>query len=440
MAGDHLSWKNGRALYRRRVPTRCEHLDGRGTIKFALGTADPVEAVLKARAIDAELEAYWDALEAGALEDADARLAAVKRIARARGFSYQPVSELAKGPIAEILRRLERLEARGELAPGAAAAPALEAELGLGPSGLETVAEALERFYALTPEREIGKSPEQIKRARAPKDKAVRNLARVISDKPFAHVTGGDALAFRAWWAERLSAEGLTANAANKDLNHLSVLWSTIERLERRGIPNPWTGLKFSERDNPRLPIPGAFVSATWLSAEGSAVLERMNDQARAILIGLINPGVRPSELIGAAPGDIVVDGPIPHLVIRPSPWRDVKTMSSRRVVPLVGVSLEAVRPYAVEGFPRYREKPVNWSNAVNKFLRENGLLPSPKHSVYGLRHDFEDRLTDLDCPERVKADLMGHRLKGRPRYGAGPTLERLADWVRRVAVEPPTP
>ncbi|MEM9317305.1 MAG: hypothetical protein AAGA95_22085 [Pseudomonadota bacterium] len=103
--------------------------------------------------------------------------------------------------------------------------------------------------------------------------------------------------------------------------------------------------------------------------------------------------------------------------------------------MPLAGCSLEALRAHALIGFPRYREKPTNWSNAVNKFLRENALLPTKAHSVYGLRHDFEDRLTDLDCPERVKADLMGHRLKGRPRYGAGPTLARMAEWVQRISV-----
>ncbi|MEO1316201.1 MAG: DUF6538 domain-containing protein [Pseudomonadota bacterium] len=436
MPRSHVSWKSGRALYRRRVPTRFAALDPRGVVKFALGTADPALASVKAAAIDSELEAYWAALEAGAAGDAAARRAAIVALAEARGLTYRPIADLAEGPLTAILERLERLAERGEIRADPSARPALEAELGLAPTGPETLEDALERFYALTPEIAAGKSADQLRRARLPKAKAVRNLRQVIGPKPFHEIDDADALAFRGWWAERLAREGLTANAANKDISHLSAIWSTIERLERRGIRNPFQGLKFAERDNPRLPIAGAFVARRWLSAEGRAVLAKLNAEAAAILLGLVNTGLRPSELIGVAPGDLVIDGPLPHVVVRPSPWRDVKTPASRRVVPLAGCSLEALRAYASIGFPRYREKPTNWSNAVNKFLRENALLPTKAHSVYGLRHDFEDRLTDLDCPERVKADLMGHRLKGRPRYGAGPTLARMAEWVRRISVD----
>ncbi|MEN0079778.1 MAG: DUF6538 domain-containing protein [Pseudomonadota bacterium] len=327
VAGAHLSWKAGRALYRRRVPRRFAALDPRGVIKFALGTSDPALAAVKAAAIDAELEAYWSALEAGAAGDAAARRAAIAALAEARGFPYRPIAELAEGPLTAIL---ERLAERGEIRADAGARPALEAELSLAPAPPEGLEQALDRFYALTPEIAAGKSADQLRRARLPKAKAVRNLRQVVGPKPFHEIDDADALAFRGWWAERLAREQLTASAANKDISHLSAIWSTIERLERRGIRNPFQGLKFAERDNLRLPIAGAFVARHWLSAEGRTLLPKLNAEAAAILLGLVNTGLRPSELIGVAPGDLVFNGPLPHVVVRPSPSRDVKTPARR--------------------------------------------------------------------------------------------------------------
>jgi hypothetical protein len=43
--------------------------------------------------------------------------------------------------------------------------------------------------------------------------------------------------------------------------------------------------------------------------------------------------------------------------------------------------------------------------------MRENGLRETPEHSVYSLRHSFEDRLLDRDVDERIRRDLMGHAL-----------------------------
>jgi len=70
----------------------------------------------------------------------------------------------------------------------------------------------------------------------------------------------------------------------------------------------------------------------------------------------------------------------------------------------------------------------------VNKLLRENGLMETPEHTLYGIRHGFEDRMLDRDVEERIKADLMGHAIS-RERYGKGASLEKLAGVVRSFAL-----
>jgi integrase len=70
----------------------------------------------------------------------------------------------------------------------------------------------------------------------------------------------------------------------------------------------------------------------------------------------------------------------------------------------------------------------------VNKYLRENGLLETPAHSLYGLRHSFEDRMIAAHVDERVRRDLVGHAYN-RERYGKGADLKHLHKVVSSVAL-----
>jgi integrase len=160
--------------------------------------------------------------------------------------------------------------------------------------------------------------------------------------------------------------------------------------------------------------------------------LAGLNGQARDVLLAMVNTGCRPSEIYGLLPNEIRLDDNIPHIIVRSNEARALKTTSSERVVPLCGVSLEAMRRNP-NGFPRYAGKD-RFSDTVNKFLRHNGSLETPDHSAYSLRHSFEDRMLALNVPDRLAAGLMGHSVK-RERYGAGPSLDQLADVVQRLAI-----
>ncbi|MDA9176295.1 hypothetical protein N9O95_04330 [Alphaproteobacteria bacterium] len=50
--------------------------------------------------------------------------------------------------------------------------------------------------------------------------------------------------------------------------------------------------------------------------------------------------GLRLSEALGLIKEDVILDGPVPHLVVRSHPWRRLKTSASARKVPLVGAAL----------------------------------------------------------------------------------------------------
>ncbi|AQS47169.1 hypothetical protein BMG03_04665 [Thioclava nitratireducens] len=85
------------------------------------------------------------------------------------------------------------------------------------------------------------------------------------------------------------------------------------------------------------------------------------------------------------------------------------------------------------DGFSRYRESSATLSATVNTYLRDAGLLESERHSLYSLRHAFEDRMLAAGIDERIRRDVMGHAL-GRERYGEGGRLATIAELLEPIA------
>jgi len=110
-----------------------------------------------------------------------------------------------------------------------------------------------------------------------------------------------------------------------------------------------------------------------------------------------------------------------------------MKSRNARRVIPLTGVSLKAMAQNP-DGFPQYLNSSATLSGTVNKYLRANGLLETPEHSLYGLRHSFEDRMLAAGIDERIRRDLLGHAL-GRERYGDGGSLTNVQKLLQRLAL-----
>jgi integrase len=113
-----------------------------------------------------------------------------------------------------------------------------------------------------------------------------------------------------------------------------------------------------------------------------------------------------------------------------------MKTQQSYRDIPLVGAALAAMK-LQPKGFPRYRDKNAALSATLNNFLRDNGLRPDSKQSVYSLRHSFKDRLVSVEAPESLIDDLMGHKTH-KPKYGKGASLELKQKWLLQIALRPP--
>jgi integrase len=302
--------------------------------------------------------------------------------------------------------------------------------LGGASPGSISVSSALNLYWTLAADKALGKSPDQLRRWKNPRIKAVKNFIAIVGDKPIAEITGDDMLEFRGWWLDRMSAGEVTANAANKDLVHLGDVLKTVNKLKRLDLDLPLSDLSFKEGEAGTRPP----FSAKWIRDKLLApkALDGLNAEARGILLAMINTGARPSELAGLTTGCIRLGGAVPHISIE-AVGRQLKSPNARRVIALAGVSLEALREFP-DGFPRYRASPAGLSATVNKYLRENGLTETQAHTLYSLRHGFEDRLLAVGVDERIRRDLMGHALN-RERYGAGASLEHLLVVVTKIAI-----
>jgi integrase len=366
----------------------------------------------------------WEAKLAGSDADANEQLAAAKSLAAARGYRYLQAVDVARLPLEELLARVEAImtpkgkvdmqEANALL--GGAAIPKL------------TVSNALNEFWKISRDRIVGKSQDQIRRWENPRKKAFANFVKVVGNLDIAEITTSDMMVFRSWLADLIYDGKITESSANKDMLHAVATIKDVARAKDITLKFNSERLMFKQgKANTRPPFSRAWITDTLLAP---GALDGLNPEARAILIGMINTGYRPSEGAMLTAAQIRLDSNVPHIKIE-AVGRTLKTDSSERIIPLVGVSLEAFRQFP-NGFPRYADNP-GLSDTINKFLRENGLLETEKHSLYCLRHSFEDKLLAAGVDERIRMDLMGHQIK-RERYGAGADLEHLQRVVQQIA------
>jgi hypothetical protein len=140
---------------------------------------------------------------------------------------------------------------------------------------------------------------------------------------------------------------------------------------------------------------------------------------------------------------DVVLDGPIPHIIIRPNGCRSLKTRASERKVPLVGASLwgatqalsAPIRSGEAFLFPRYTKggkcNANSASAALNKWLKshvEDGYV------IHSFRHSMRDRLRAVECPSDIVDQTGGwSRSSAGESYGSGYPLPILHKWLQMI-------
>lgn len=394
----------------KRVPKVYREIEGRDQVWVSLKTEDRRLAERKVFDVEEALEAKWKAKALGG--DDPERFELLVKLAARNGFSYKPLEKLWREDSMDAV--VERMETAGTQKDQ----EVYDALLGVGKGPAIRVSSLIEQWKIVNKIAwEKKKGDEQRRQWESAHQRALDYFIQVNGDIEVTKLERGHAIAWHDWFEMCIAEERMKCNTANTYMARFKGLLKAYYKRYKIQDPRLFSDMRFPDDTAQRLTIPYQHC-VEYFTAEK---LAGMNDELTAIIHIMMNTGARVSEIARLAPEDIVLDDEYPHIFIRENEEGDKKNKASVRKMILIGRALEACKKFP-EGFPRYRKKVTNVSSSSKKYLKENGLLPSDDHSIYGMRHGFSDLLLTVTKQDREIADLMGHEIK-RERYGDGLSL-----------------
>jgi integrase len=238
-----------------------------------------------------------------------------------------------------------------------------------------TLSDALELHLSVHPQRDDARFVSYQRRA-------FDGLLAITGDKPVAAFKRTDARAY----LEATLPNAKTATVRRR-LGVLSAVFATYIREHDLATPNPFASLAIPREGHDRTErVPFTGTELVTLIAACKA----KDDSMRWILPILAGTGARLAEVVGLPLADIVLDVPIPHVVLQVHPWRDIKGAKGirgvkDRTVPLVGPALWAAQRIVATAkhgqlyaFPQYTDgvtcKATHASNALNGWMRRQSI------------------------------------------------------------------
>jgi integrase len=263
--------------------------------------------------------------------------------------------------------------------------------------------------------------------------RSIEYFVKATRKKSLADISTKDATKFRDW----LIKKGLKMSSLHRYYSGVRTVINFIISESGIEIRNPLLGVYLPPKTDSikRVPVKGeSLVKLQKLCLE-------IDDEIRHLLALISDSGMRLGEAVGLLKSDLMLDHSIPHVCIQPHPHRRLKTDSSKRLIPLVGLSLWAAQKIKSSSnsskhcFPRYSNDDRVYSETASGnfsvWLKTN---ISPGATVHGLRHGFRDRLRDQKVPTEA-IDQMGgwSRRSVGAGYGDGYGLDVLYEFMKRI-------
>ena len=168
----------------------------------------------------------------------------------------------------------------------------------------------------------------------------------------------------------------------------------------------------------------------------------KADDEKRWLIALVADTGIRLGEGAGLLRSDFVEQDGILCVNIRPHPWRSLKTLSSKRLVPLVGSSKWAAEQILAQSadsrfaFPNYndgqRTNANSASAALNKWLKSKIVQG---YTIHSFRHSIRDRLRAVECPSEIIDQIGGWLTHGVGNsYGKGYPEAVLLKFMNKIA------
>ena len=132
----------------------------------------------------------------------------------------------------------------------------------------------------------------------------------------------------------------MSGSTGNKNLGSLRKLYRKyFEHIGEEERQNPFRNMRFAET---KIQSVKSF-DVDWVRERILApnIFEGLKREGALLVMTLIETGCRPSELANIMPENICIETDVPHIKIRATPNRQLKSGASKRDIPLIGVALE---------------------------------------------------------------------------------------------------
>jgi integrase len=426
--------------YQRKIPQDLlSRYPGIRHIKVNLKTNEPAQVAKKVRDLNRQYESTWAAMRGNPnLQPLSTREAAVKLLDQ-YGLKPQPANndESFRDGFIELLQGKYEAHVQGDEELYHSTGPEdcldlveLEALRLLNEEPKFRLSDALQLYLH-------GHKNKDRKKFRADAERAWGRLITLIGDKELEQVTRTDANDF----VSRGIAEGAKTTTIERHISILRAIFNVAIVEREIAKTNPFLRLRIpglGEDSKAREPFDNDQLITLIQECR------KEDDDIRWLLALQVDLGCRIAEAAGLTLEDLHLDAPIPYVSIRPHPWRTLKTKSSKRNVPLVGVSLwaaqrviQAAQPGQTHAFPRYTDKTqckaTHASGTLNKWI-ESCL--GVKKTTHEFRHTIRDRLRNVGAPKDIQDAVGGWGKEDiGDKYGLGYGLQQLKMWLDKVVL-----
>ena len=259
-------------------------------------------------------------------------------------------------------------------------------------------------------------------------------VSKVLGNRPITSYSSSEAAQFRDWCFE----QGMNINTVKRVFASVRSIINLTMREHGIEGSNAFSGTFMPDRGDAstRQPFPADKLRTIQQRCQTT------DDEPRWLVALISDTGMRLSEAAGLAREDIVLDADIPHVIIRPHPWRRLKTKGSERTLPLVAASLWAAEravdasQHSPHLFPRYCNnrgcKANSASAALNKWLKQT---IGDGYVMHSFRHSIRDRLRAVNCPSEMIDQIGGWSKRSIGEgYGEGYSISQKFGYMDYVA------
>ncbi|ARO87958.1 integrase [Nitrosospira lacus] len=424
--------------YQRKIPLDLiERYGGTQLIKVNLKTADLKQVAKQVGALNKQYESIWASLRVNhSLKPLGIHQAAIKLLSQ-YGLKPQPASN-EEPNLDQFIDALQQKH-EGYVQDDYGNWQEVPPEDFLDPVSLEALRLINEgSTFRLSDALKVyldGHKKKNDKKFRVYVSRVWDRLIAILGDKDFEQVTRADANGFVA----KGIAEGSKTTTVERQVSAIRAVFNVVIIEREIAKVNPFLSLRIASLGE------DSKVRGTFDSNQLATLIrecKNKDDDVRWLLALQIDLGCRLAETTGLALSDLHLNESVPYVSFRPHPWRSLKTASSKRNIPLVGVSLwaaqrvvQSAKKGQLYAFPRYTSetecKANNSSATLNKWIGSLGI----DKTTHELRHTMRDRLRHAHAPKPIQDAVGGWgREDVGDTYGLGYGLVHLKEWLDKVA------